>query len=174
MNVKKIVVAILAVALSLMLALPVIAQAMVLDIPVTMWVNKSKIKVYEEPNEKSKSIAKLKGGTQILLEQVTDDGAWYATLVEDTKHGGQRLGWVMNADLIDTLPQSFCKHDWSAWEVEKEPTCTEKGYRYRFCTICGIRDEDDIKKLKGITHVYSTILLDDIRMSYSVPPLANK
>jgi Lrp/AsnC family leucine-responsive transcriptional regulator len=33
---------------------------------------------------------------------------------------------------------------------------------------------DDIKKLKGVSAVYSTVLLDDLKINYSVLPRANK
>ena len=114
--------------------------------PYPLYVNREKIKVYSEPSTGSKSITKLKGATSVMPEQVSDDGAWIGILVEDTKHGGQMIGWVPADQLVDYYPQSLCPHEYGEWTVERDSTCTEEGYRWRTCVRCGIRQEDNIKK----------------------------
>ena len=135
------------IALVLAIVLSVTALADVpYNGPLPLYVNREKIKVYREQNTKSKTIVKIKGAQAVTPELVSDDGQWIGILVEDTKHGGQMIGWVQAELLVDYFPQSLCDHHWSDWTVEKEATCTEKGYRWRTCVICGIRDEKDIKK----------------------------
>ena len=116
--------------------------------PMPLYVNREKIKVYREQSTGSGAIVKLKGATSVTPELVSDDGAWIGILVEDTKHGGQVIGWVPADQLVDYYPQSLCPHQYGEWIVEREPTCTEEGYRYCFCNLCGIRLEDSTKKLK--------------------------
>ena len=114
--------------------------------PMPLYVNKSKVKAYKEPNTGSKTVKKLKGATAVTPQLVSADGAWIGVLIEDTKHGGQMIGWIQADLLVDYLPQSLCDHQWGKWTVEKESTCTEKGFRYRYCEICGLRDEKETKK----------------------------
>ena len=116
--------------------------------PMPLYVNREKIRVYREQSKDSKTIVKLRGATSVTPEQVSDDGAWIGILVEDTKHGGQTIGWVQADYLVDYYPQSLCPHKYGEWTVEREATCTEEGYRYRFCQLCGERLEDSIKKKK--------------------------
>ncbi len=40
-----------------------------------------------------------------------------------------------------------CDHDWDDWEIEEEPTCTEKGLKVRECNECGEEQEKDIDAL---------------------------
>ncbi len=134
-----------AMALSMVLAAAALADVNY-NGPIPLYVNREKIKVFREQNKKSKVIVKLKGATSVLPQLTSDDGAWIGILVEDTKHGGQTIGWVPAEQLCDYFPQSLCNHNWSEWTVERESTCTEKGYRWRTCLICGIRDEKETKK----------------------------
>ena len=142
---KKLLTMVIALALALILALPALADQPYTG-PLPLYVNREKVKVYREPSTKAKSITKIKGATSVLPEFVSDDGAWIGILVEDTKHGGQKIGWIQKEFLVDYFPQSLCSHKWSDWTVEKQATCTEKGYRWRTCTVCGIRDEQETKK----------------------------
>ena len=114
--------------------------------PLPLYTNREKVKVYREQSKKAKVIKKIKGATAVTPELRSDDGAWIGILVEDTKHGGQIIGWVLAEQLCDYFPQSLCNHNWSEWTVERQSTCTEKGYRWRTCLICGIRDEKETKK----------------------------
>ena len=107
----------------------------------TMYANKSKVSVYAEDNEDSEIIKTYKGGKEITVDAVSPDGKWAQISV------GGGLGFIKMSELSREIPQSFCSHDWGKWMVEREPTCTETGYRYRFCIICGLRDEQSTKKL---------------------------
>ena len=114
--------------------------------PTPLYANREKVKVYREQSKKAKVIKKIKGATAVTPELRSDDGAWIGILVEDTKHGGQIIGWVLAEQMCDYFPQSLCDHKWGEWTVEKAATCTEKGYRWRLCQICGIREDKEIKK----------------------------
>ena len=142
---KKLLIALMALVLAALTALPALA-----DVPYTgtipLYVNRSKIYVYKEQTKESKKLKTLKGASKVLPELVSDDGEWYGVLIEDTKHGGQKMGWIRSEAVVDYYPQSFCEHKWGEWTVEKKATCTEKGYRWRLCTLCGIRDEQETKK----------------------------
>ena len=112
----------------------------------TMYANKSKVNVYAEDNADSEVIKTYKGGKEITVDAVSPDGKWAQISV------GGGLGFIKMSELSRGFPQSFCSHDWGKWTVDSEPTCTQTGYRYRFCNICGIRDEQSTKKLP---HEYS-------------------
>ena len=139
---KKCIAAILALVLMLALAAPAFA------VWGTMYVNVDKVKVYSEDNTDSKVIKKLKGGTAITVDALSPDGKWAQFMVEDTKHGGQMLGFVQVKHMSETMPKKYCKHKWGKWEVDKEATCEEKGHRSRTCKKCGKVEEENIKKLK--------------------------
>ena len=144
-NVKKFV-SVLLIIVMLASVIAALAEDKPYNGPLPLYVNREKIKVYREQSKDSKTIAKLKGATSVMPELVSDDGKWIGILVEDTKHGGQTIGWVKAEYLVDTFPQSLCNHNWGEWTVERKATCTEKGYRYRYCTICGLMDEQETKK----------------------------
>lgn len=112
-----------------------------------LYVNRESLNVYKKPDKESKVIKKLRGAEAVLVDLVSKDGKWYGILVEDTKQGGQKIGWVVAKYLVDYYPQSLCPHEYGDWIVEKEPTCTETGYRYRFCELCGERVEDTPAKI---------------------------
>ena len=112
-----------------------------------MYVNKSELKAYKKPDKESKVLKKLKGAEAVMVELITKDKKWYGILIEDTKNGGQKIAWVQAKYLVDYFPQSLCPHKFGKWTVEKKPTCKEEGYRYRFCELCGLRDENVMKKL---------------------------
>ncbi len=116
--------------------------------PLPLYVNKSKIKAYKEPDKNSEAIKQLKGATAVTPELMTENGGWIGILIEDTKHGGQMIGWVQSELLTDAFPQSLCSHRWGDWTVERKSTCAQKGYRWRICSICGLRDEQETKKKK--------------------------
>ena len=141
---KKLIVAMVALALAVLLALPALADVPY-EGPMPLYVNREKIKVYREQSTDAKYYVKLKGATSVLPQLVSDDRMWIGILVEDTKHGGQVIGWVPAEYLVDYFPQSLCDHKWGEWTVERKSTCTEKGYRYRYCQICGLLDEQETK-----------------------------
>lgn len=143
---KKILSMLLALALLLTLALPVLAEEEE-TLPVEgnpmKYVCVEKAKIYTEKDKKSEVLKEVHGGDKLLLEMMSKDKKWFGTLVENKKEDGQILGWILVEQLSETMPQSFCKHEeWSEWVVEQEPSCTSYGNRYRLCKICGIRDED--------------------------------
>ena len=112
----------------------------------TMYVNKDKVNIYKEDNTDSKVIKKVKGGTALFVDDISPNGKWAQLLIEDTKHGGQMLGFVQVKYLSEKIPPKYCKHDWSKWKINKEATCTENGKRTRTCSICGKKETDTIKK----------------------------
>ena len=138
---KKAIVSILALLMIVGLAFSALAAYQG-----TMYVNRSKVNVYKEDNTNSKVIRTYKGGREVFVDDISPNGKWAQVMVEDTKHGGQMCGFIQMKYLSKTMPQSFCTHKWGKWTVESEPTCTESGYRYRLCKVCGLRDEQNIKK----------------------------
>ncbi len=144
---KRFAAIILALALLLGLAAPALAKNHWYDGENPWYVDTDKLKVYEEQDTDSKVIQKLKGGAAVIVESVSGNNKWYGILVEDTKRGGQKLGWVQSKYLSQTMPPNYCKHDWGKWKVVKEATCTKKGERTRTCKICGKVAEESIKKL---------------------------
>ena len=150
---KKLVRMIMALALVLAIAVPVLSaladevETKEYDGPLPLYVTKETVKAYKQPDKESKVLKKLSGGDAVMVELVTKKGDWCGILIEDTKKGGQKIAWVLTKYLSEEMPQSFCKHDFGKWTVEIEPTCEHEGYRYRFCKLCGIRQEDSPKKL---------------------------
>ncbi len=142
---KKLLTMALALALALILALPALADRNYSG-PVPLYANKETVKVYKSQSKDSKVIKKLSGADSVLPDMISDDDEWIGILVEDTKNGGQMIGWVLASQLVDYVPQSVCSHKWGDWTVEKEATCTEKGYRTRLCSKCGLLDEQETKK----------------------------
>ena len=134
---KKVIASVILLAAVLALVTSALAD------PWIMYTNKSSVKVYEDTDTHSHVLKKLKGGKKQLIEDSYGD--WYAILVD--AGDGQTLGWIQGKYLSDTMPQSLCSHEWGSWTVENEATCTKEGYKYRFCNICGLRDEKITKKL---------------------------
>ena len=155
----KKVISILACALILALTVTAFADTHVLPGTIVMYVARDEIKAYEEPDETSPVVTKLKGGKKLLLEMVTDDGSWYSTLIEDKNHGGQMMVWVMGAELSEEILPEFCSHDWSDWELIEAATCTRTGSRVRFCAICGKRSDEEIPKLD---HTYGNWVITKV------------
>ena len=114
-----------------------------------LYANKKTVKVYKEQSTKAKVIKKLKGTTKVLPEMESDDGSWIGILVEDTKSGGQMLGWVKASELVDYFPQSLCPHKWGDWTVDWEATCGYDGKKTRYCTVCGEEISRKQKKRKA-------------------------
>ena len=100
---------------------------------------KAKVKAYEETDKNSEVLDEFEGGDKILIEK--KDGDWYATLVEAKDGDGQQLGWIDGDDLSETMPQSFCKHDFGEWKVVQEASCQGYGLEMRYCSVCGTAEE---------------------------------
>ena len=111
-----------------------------------LYVNKQELKAYKKPDKDSKVLKKLSGADAVMVEKITKDKKWYGILIEDTKNGGQKIAWVQAKYLVDYYPQSLCPHSFGKWTVEREATCTEEGYRYRYCELCGMLDEGVLEK----------------------------
>ena len=137
---KKLIVSLLALMLMASLAYGALAAYQG-----TMYVNRSSVNVYKEDNTNSKVIKKYKGGRAVYVDDISPNGKWAQTLIEDTKHGGQMLGFIQTKYLSKTMPPEYCKHEWGKWKVTKEATCTEKGKRERTCKICGKKQTETIK-----------------------------
>ena len=112
-----------------------------------LYVNRESINVYEEPSTDSEVMQKLPGATGVVLEGTSEAGDWLYIAFEN-EYGGTWMGWVQADCMTDSFPQSLCRHKYDDWIIEQPPTCTEEGYGYRFCTICGIRDEKSIPMVK--------------------------
>lgn len=137
---KKLIVSLLALMLMVSLAYGALAAYQG-----TMYVNRSSVNVYKEDNTDSKVIRKYKGGRAVYVDDISPNGKWAQTLVEDTKHGGQMLGFIQMKYLSKTMPQEYCSHEWGKWKITKEATCTEKGKRERTCKVCGKKQSESIK-----------------------------
>ncbi|MBQ6325552.1 MAG: peptidoglycan-binding protein [Clostridia bacterium] len=137
---KKLIVTLLALLLMASLAYGALAAYQG-----TMYVNRSSVNVYKEDNTNSKVIKKYKGGRAVYVDDISPNGKWAQTLIEDTKHGGQMLGFIQMKYLSKTMPPEYCSHEWGKWKVTKEATCTEKGKRERTCKICGKKQTETIK-----------------------------
>ncbi len=144
-----------ALALTLMVAMPVTIPAVVyaeethlvpVDAPKTLYVNKEEISVYDEPDTNSQVQQKLRGATDVSLEGTNEDGTWdYVNYRNEA--GGTSKGWVEDKDMVDYYPQSLCPHQFGEYTVTQQPTCTDPGYETAYCTLCGIMDEREIAPL---------------------------
>jgi len=130
----------LALAIALLLAAATLAAAEVWN----GFVDRDTLNVYTEQSKHSKVVKTLKGGDQVILEG--DYGDWYGIYYEN-KRGEQKVGYVVSKYISFAVPQRYCKHKWSPWVVNREPTCTRKGLRTRECSRCGLEQAEDIKKL---------------------------
>ncbi|MBQ3425472.1 MAG: peptidoglycan-binding protein [Clostridia bacterium] len=110
----------------------------------TMYVDRDTLSVYAEQDKSAKVVKTLKGGAKLTVEG--DYGSWTGIYYE-TKSGKEKVGYVLSKYLSGVMPSRYCKHKWSAWEVYREATCSEKGMRIRSCSVCGVGESKDIKKL---------------------------
>ena len=87
------------------------------------------------------------------------------------------------------VPHTECT-EFTDWEVNLEPTCTEVGQKYRFCLECGTEQYESVPALghteeieegyaptctdEGATDtVYCTVCYDIVRESESIPALGH-
>lgn len=105
---KKIIATIIVAALVLAIAMPALAGATI------MYPKKNGVKAYAKKDTDSKVLRKLSKGDKLLIEKKS--GKWYAILVEDTKHGGQKLAWIQGKNLYTE----------KEWKKEKEKEKKEK------------------------------------------------
>lgn len=52
--------------------------------------------------------------------------------------------FIQNSDGTYTFTGTSCSHNWSAWDVTKEATCTEVGSKTRTCTLCKASEDEVI------------------------------
>ena len=109
---KRVITAILAVALLAALALPAVADAF------TLYVTKDGTRIYAKKSTDSKVYGKLSRGRKVLIEKKS--GNWYAILVEDPSGDGQTLGWIQAKYLSTTKPARKKKKDDNKSEKAKE------------------------------------------------------
>ena len=136
---RKIVTALLAVALLMALSGSALALTW------TAYVNHDTLKVYEEQDKSSKVVKKLKGGDEVTMEG--NYGDWYGIYYDDKK-GNECVGYVQSKYMSFAMPEEYCKHKWSEWDVLREPTCAKKGVKTRECSVCGKTEKKDIAKLE--------------------------
>ena len=106
-----------------------------------MYVQDDGVYAYEDTDTDSDVLEYFAAGDKILVE--TTSGKWTGVLIEDPYDDGQTIAWIQNKHLADHIPQSLCSHDFGSWTVEREANCTQDGYAYRICSICGLREEKD-------------------------------
>ena len=82
---KKLIVSLLALMLMVSLAYGALAAY-----HGTMYVNRSSVNVYKEDNTNSKVIKKYKGGRAVYVDDISPNGKWAQTLIEDTKWASSR------------------------------------------------------------------------------------
>lgn len=127
---KRLISLIAALALCVALAAPALA------VGESLYATKDRLKVYEEPDKDSDYIQRLDLGEEVVV--VEDLGSWMLVDTDEVR------GYVQAKYLSDDEP---CDHEWTDWEVIKEPTCTRKGEEERECEICGAVEKKELPKL---------------------------
>ena len=118
------------------------------------YVNRDTLNVYDEMDKDSKVVKKLKGGDKVVIFE--EDGSWTGVFYV-TKKDEDKVGYVQSKYLSPTMPQEYCKHEWTEWEVYREATCTKAGLRIRECPVCGLGQSKEIKKL---SHQYGKWIVE--------------
>ena len=133
---KRIAIALLAVALAALLAAGAMAEGW------TEYCIKDGARVYADWDTDSRVIAKLDKGDKVTVLDVVDmRGKWKEVSVK--VKGKQKTGFMLSKYLDSNPP---CKHKWGAWHVIEEPSCIETGYRERQCVKCGALDDEVMPK----------------------------
>ena len=108
------------------------------------YVDRDTLNVYDEMDRESKVVKKLKGGDKVVIFE--EEGSWTGVFYVNKKDE-DKVGYVLSKYLSATMPEKYCKHEWTEWEVYREATCTRAGLRIRECTVCGTGQSKEIKKL---------------------------
>ena len=118
------------------------------------YVNRDSLNVYKEADKTSKVVKTLSGGEKVVIFEELDNwtGIFYVN-----KKGDDKVGYVQSKYLSDTMPEKYCKHEWTKWEIYREATCTRTGLRIRECTICGTGQSKEIPKL---SHEYGKWIVE--------------
>jgi len=61
---------------------------------------------------------------------------------------------LCTAAVLSILSSCECKHKFSEWETEKEPTCTEKGREVRVCAKC---ETEETKSIDSLGHAETAL-----------------
>ncbi|MBR2571094.1 MAG: peptidoglycan-binding protein [Clostridia bacterium] len=134
---KRLISIVLAAALLAAFAVPALAEYV-------MYANQDNVKVYKSPDTKSKVLKKLSGCDKVTVVDFNSGGDFIGVQVK--VKGKKVTGWVLDKYLSQEFPASRCTHKWGDWQVEKKATCTEEGWRVRYCKKCGIMDEGAIAR----------------------------
>ena len=108
------------------------------------YVDRDTLNVYAEQDRESKVVKKLKGGDEVVMEGRYD--SWSGIYYED-KNGEQQVGYVVSKYLSFAMPEKYCTHKWTKWQVTREATCSRKGSRRRECAVCGKEQTENLDKL---------------------------
>lgn len=139
---KRVFATIVAIALLAALAMPALA------VGVTMYAQKDGVKVYEKKSTHSDVIDELSIGQKVTVEK--ESGKWYYIMIE---YGEVEMrGWAAAKHFDTRPPETECDHQWTAWEVYREATCTAEGLSTRHCKLCG---KGDVKVLEKLPHDFS-------------------
>ena len=76
-------------------------------------------------------------------EVQTDDDGEMIVIAPEKENSTWK--WTNPGDKADAKNEP---HKWADWTVEEEATCTKEGSEIRWCTVCGIKQERTIAKLK--------------------------
>lgn len=112
---KKLIVSLLALMLMASLACGALAYYG------TMYVNRSSVNVYKEDNTNSKVILKYKGGRSVFVSDISPNGKWAQILVEDTKHGGQMVGFIQTKYLSEKMPRNTANTNGASGRSPRRP-----------------------------------------------------
>ncbi len=102
----------------------------------------------------------------------------YTAILDPGKMGKNIIAIIMIAMNGDPAPNDFVRY-MNSNECIMSCSRVTGGYDY-IVKICSDNQKtfqgilDDIKKFKGVVTVHSMVLLGDIKIRYSVPPLATK
>lgn len=150
---KKIAICITSLLIIISIVSTVLAAGITYEIPVTMYVNKDKLKVHENQSTHSKVIQKIKGGYAVTVIGESEDKQWYSILLEDN----ETLAWVQAKYIAPTMPPKYCEHQYSDYVIDIDATCKKEGHKYKTCTICGQIKEKTIPKKEHVIEDWETV-----------------
>ena len=139
---KKTVICITALLLIISMISTVLAAGITYELPIIMYVNKDKLKVYADQTTDSKVLQKIKGGNTVTVVGESEDSQWYSILLPHD----DILAWVQAKYITPTMPPEYCDHQYSDYIVDVEPTCKKEGHKYKTCSICGHVKEKTVPK----------------------------
>ena len=130
-----------------------------------VFVARDQLGVYEEPDRQATVFARLPLGTEVMVEEISDDGLWYGFTYypddydENDPDAEGIFGWIYmkftsveppeeeeEEEEDEPIPTEH-EHQWSQWTTVSEATCTKEGLRTRACVLCGEEQSQSIEKL---------------------------